>query len=67
MSWYLELVLYLVGLILSFTAFWFVDFNKFVRIGKKQYAIFIYVVISLALGFLIGKFFITIGTLLPHI
>lgn len=64
MAWYAQLVLYLVGFIISFAALWQIDFNKFMRINKKQFAILVYVVLSLALGYLIGRLFIELGDLI---
>lgn len=67
MTWYFELVFYIVGFAIAFLSLWFVDFNKFVRVGKKQYALFIYIVLSLALGFIIGRLLIELGSLFPRI
>lgn len=64
MAWYVQMVLYLFGLVIAFAALWQIDFNKFMRINKKQFAILVYVVLSLALGYLIGRLFIELGDLI---
>ena len=62
----MQIILYSIGIILSFLCLYFIDFNKFMRIGKKEYAILVYVLLSIAIGFLIGYFFVTMGTLFSN-
>lgn len=64
MEWYIQLCIYLISALASFFALWQVDFNKFIRVGRKEHAIIVYVVLSLALTFLIGKLFIELGSLI---
>ena len=63
----IKIILYVLGITIAFIAFWFVDFNRFIRVSKKEFALFVYVVIALAVGFLIGRFFIEFGILFKNI
>ena len=67
MEWYIKLVIYLVSVALSRVTMYQVDFNRFMRIGKKQFAILVWFVISLALGYLIGRLLAVIGEQLNNI
>ena len=64
MEWYVQLCIYIITSFASFFAMWQVDFNKFMRINRKSLSVIVYVVLSLALGFLLGKLFIELGTLI---
>lgn len=64
MEWYVQLSIYIITSFISFFAMWQVDFNKFMRINRKSLSIIVYIVLSLALGFLLGKLFIEVGTLI---
>ena len=64
MEWYFKLSIYLIGIIASMFALWQVDFSRFMRRGKNEMAIFVWLIVSVALGYLIGSIFIEVGTLL---
>lgn len=64
LEWYVKLIMYLFGMIAAFASLWCIDFNKIIRVGKKQYAVIVYIVFSLALGFLIGSLFIELGSII---
>ena len=61
MPWYIQLVIYLISVASTMIAFYQVDFNRFMRIGKNNFAILVWLVISLALGYLIGSLFVELG------
>lgn len=67
MDWYLKLLIYLFSTGLSFIVIYQIDFNKFMRIGKAQFATLVWVLISLALGYLVGSLFVEIGEQLQSI
>ena len=64
MEWYVKLVFYFISLFIATIALYQVDFNKFIRIGHKHFATLVYVVLSLALGYLIASLFIGLGDLI---
>lgn len=66
MEWYIQLIIYFISGLASFFALWQVDFNKFIRVGRKEYAIIVYIILSIALTFLVGRLFIEIGTLIKN-
>ena len=61
MEWYIKIIIYLFTISFTAIAMYQVDFNKFMRIGKKQLSLLVWLVISLALGYLIGNLFIFLG------
>ncbi|MCK5806799.1 MAG: hypothetical protein KAG91_00190 [Mycoplasmataceae bacterium] len=67
MDWYVKVVIYLFTVSLTAVAMYQVDFNKFMRIGKKQLSLLVWLVVSLALGYLIGSLFIVLGEQIGNI
>ncbi len=61
MFWYIKIVIYLFAFAIALFTLYQVDFNKIIRTGRKQFAIFVYVILSIALGYLLGSLFIDIG------
>ena len=60
-QWYIKIFIYIFFLTTSFFVVYQIDFNKILRIGKKQFAIILWVLLSLALGYLTGSLFIVIA------
>lgn len=67
MEWYLKLMIYFISIIISMFTMYQIDFNKFMRMSKSNFAILVWIIISLALGYLIGSLFIAIGEQLRNI
>ena len=61
MAWYTQMIIYLVSVTVSLVTLYQVDFNRFMRVGKSNFALLVWLVISLALGYLIGSLFISLG------
>lgn len=66
MEWYVKLIIYFTTVPIVSLVLYQVDFNKFMRIGRKQLSIALWFIISIALGYLVGSLFIEIGSLLLH-
>ena len=64
MEWYIKLIVYFAILPIVSIALYQIDFNKFMRIGRKQLSIAVWAILSIALGYLVGSLFIEIGELL---
>lgn len=64
MEWYVKLIVYFAILPIVSIALYQIDFNKFMRIGRKQLSIAVWAILSIALGYLVGSLFIEIGELL---
>jgi uncharacterized membrane protein YwzB len=58
MFWYIKLLIYLFSLIFSFIVVYQIDFYKFMRKGKADYSIFLWLIISISLGYLIASLYI---------
>lgn len=67
MDWYIKFLLYFISVSISMITLWQVDFNKFMRVNKKNLSIVVWLILSIAIGCLIGMFFIEIGTILSNI
>ena len=67
MDSYIKFVIYFFTIVLTAFAMYQVDFNKFMRIGRKQLSLLVWLVISLALGYLIGSLFIALGEQIANI
>lgn len=67
MQTFFQLTLFLFGIALGFLALWQVDFHSFMRKNKIDFSIFVYIVLSIALGSMIGiglvKLFELVGNL----
>lgn len=61
MEWYFKLVIYFITITTSMVAIYQIDFSKFMRKARHEFAIFVWFIISLALGYLIGSLFIEIA------
>lgn len=64
MEWYVKLIVYFAILPIVSIALYQIDFNKFMRIGRKQLSIAVWAILSIALGYLVGSLFIEIGDIL---
>lgn len=60
-------MIYFISIIISMFTMYQIDFNKFMRMSKSNFAILVWIIISLALGYLIGSLFIAIGEQLRNI
>lgn len=54
MQSFFQISLFLFGITMAFIALWQVDFRAFMRKEKIDFSVFVYVVLSLALGSMIG-------------
>lgn len=61
MEWYLKVTIYLITTAVSLLVVYQVDFNKFMRVNKAAFATLVWLLISLALGYLIGSLFVELG------
>lgn len=68
MAWYLQIICYTISLTLSFIALRYVDFNKWVKNSKyqTQLGLLIYILLSIALGAIVGWFLIEVGNLIAY-
>ena len=66
MDWYFKLIIYLITLSISFVLVYQIDFNKLMRPGRKDLAIFLWLIISIVIGFLLGFFFIQLAEIVPN-
>lgn len=64
MEWYVKLIVYFAILPIVSIALYQIDFNKFMRVGRKQLSIAVWAILSIALGYLVGSLFIEIGDIL---
>ncbi|NQZ65662.1 MAG: hypothetical protein HRT99_00405 [Mycoplasmatales bacterium] len=64
---YVKLIIYIFTISIASFAVYQVDFNKFMRIGRKEFSILLWLIISLALGYLLGSLFVQIGDYLKSI
>lgn len=67
MAWYIQFTIYIVSTALSLITIYQIDFNRFMRVGRSQFAILVWLIISLALGYLIGSLFVELGEQLSKI
>lgn len=61
MDWYVKLVIYFICTCISLIAMYQIDFNRFMRVNKSQFAVLVWFFISLALGYLVGSLFVVLG------
>lgn len=60
MPWYAQLILYCSGIFISFMALSNLEWAKITRISRREFVWFAYIVISLAVGFIVGLMMINI-------
>ena len=67
MEWPIKLTIYLVTILITFVVMYQIDYNKIMRINKNSFAVLVWIIISLALGYLIGSLLVVLGEQLRSI